>query len=78
MNKLTLARPVRDLDEQDLDETELEALADGYPPSSLGGLDHEEVVRHLARRLLDTLEELDDVSANLSLTKAELADEVGR
>lgn len=78
MNKLTLARPVRDLEEQELDETELEALADGYPPSSLGGLDHEEVVIHLARRLLDTLEELDDVSANLSMTKAELADEVGR
>lgn len=78
MNKLTLARPVRDLEEQELDSVELEALADGYPPTSLGGLDHEEVVRHLARRLLDTLEELDDVSANLSMTKAELADEVGR
>lgn len=78
MNKLTLARPVRDLEEQELDSVELEALADGYPPASLGGLDHEEVVRHLARRLLDTLEELDDVSAELSMTKAELADEVGR
>ncbi len=78
MNKLTLARPVRDLDEQELDDAELTMLAEGYPPSSLGGLDCEEVITHMARRLLDALEELDDVSAELSMTKAELDDEVGR
>ncbi len=78
MNKLTLDRPVRHLDEQELDDAELTMLSEGYPPSSLGGLDHEEVVRHLARRLLDKMEDFDDVCAQVSQLEQELADEVRR
>ncbi len=78
MNKLTLARPVRRLDEEPLEEHELTMLADGYPPSSLGGLDHEEVVRHISRRLLDKMEDFDDVCAQVTQLEQELADEVRR
>lgn len=78
MNKLTLARPVRRLDEQELDENELTMLADGCPPSILGGLDCEEVITHMSKRLLDALEELDDKAARISQLEQELADEVRR
>lgn len=48
----------RDLEEEPLTDEEVEMLAEGYPPSVLGGLDFEEVVKHLAARLLDSHEEL--------------------
>lgn len=78
MNKLTLARPARHLDEQELDDAELTMLSEGYPPSSLGGLDCEEVITHMARRLLDALEELADLTAERDQLRQELRDEVGR
>lgn len=60
MNVFTNTIPaVRHLDEEPLTQEEVEMLAEGYPPSTLGGLDAEEVITHLSARLLDLQEEHD-------------------
>lgn len=50
----------RHLDGEPLSQEEIEMLAEGYPPSVLGGLDAEEVITHLSARLLEKLKEDDD------------------
>lgn len=56
--------PGRNLEEEPLSAEEIEMLAEGYPPSTLGGLDYEEVVMHLAAKVLDLQEELDDIASH--------------
>lgn len=55
---------VRDLEDEPLNPEEVEMMAEGYPPSTLGGLDAEEVIRHLASRLLDLQEEYDGMRSH--------------
>lgn len=64
MNVFDCMPAARDLEEEPLNQEEVEMLAEGYPPSTLGGLDHEEVVKHLAARLLDLQEEHDGMIAH--------------
>lgn len=81
MNKLTLARPVRRLDEEPLEDAELMDLAGGANPRHLVTMamcDTEEIVIHLSKRLLDALEEIDDLTAERDQLRQELRDEVGR
>lgn len=81
MNKMELARPVRRLDEDPLEDEELMDLAGGANPRHLVTMamcDTEEIVIHLSKRLLDALEELDDKAARISQLEQELADEVRR
>ncbi|ATI16452.1 hypothetical protein [Klebsiella phage vB_KpnS_IME279] len=81
MNKLTLARPVRHLDEEPLEDAELMDLAGGANPRHLVTMamcDTEEIVIHLSKRLLDALEELADLTAERDQLRQELRDEVGR
>lgn len=56
--------PGRNLEEEPLSAEEIEMLAEGYPPSTLGGLDYEEVVMHLAAKVLDLQEELADITSH--------------
>lgn len=78
MSGLEVVRPARSLEEQPLDDAEIALLADGYPPVTISGMpDHEEVVIHLARRLLDAEEELADVIAERDQARQELRDEIG-
>lgn len=56
--------PGRNLEDEPLSAEEIEMLAEGYPPSTLGGLDHEEVVMHLAAKVLDLQEELADITSH--------------
>lgn len=81
MNKMELARPVRRLDEEPLEDEELMDLAGGANPRHLVTMamcDTEEIVIHLSKRLLDALEEVDDLTAERDQLRQELRDEVGR
>lgn len=81
MNKMELARPVRRLDEEPLEDEELMDLAGGANPRHLVTMamcDTEEIVIHLSKRLLDALEEIDDLTAERDQLRQELRDEVGR
>ncbi|PZQ94811.1 MAG: hypothetical protein DI533_21430 [Cereibacter sphaeroides] len=78
---MELARPVRRLDEEPLEDEELMDLAGGANPRHLVTMamcDTEEIVIHLSKRLLDALEEVDDLTAERDQLRQELRDEVGR
>lgn len=80
MSGLEVVRPARSLEEQPLDDAELTDLAEGCNPRyvhTLAGLDHEEIITHMARRLLDAEEELADVIAERDQARQELRDEIG-
>lgn len=62
--KSAMMTPGRNLEEEPLSAEEIEMLAEGYPPSTLGGLDHEEVVMHLATKVLDLQEEMADIASH--------------
>lgn len=73
--------PVRNLDEDPLDDAELADLAEGCNPRymvTIAMCDTEELIGHMARQLLKRDEELADVIAERDQARQELRDEIGR